>query len=162
MRKSSVNQSGTSSAQLKTRNEQHASMGGTKFIDKKQLKKSPYLKDASIWEARTDVQNQYFLQAQVTAATVYPKGSQIAGKLSRLRALSPLGQKKAKKEQYSDMSSTTFTDEGAYNDKILQHAKAERLALLQSCRGSSHAKLKQSKMKDGPTLFESGPFYDES
>jgi hypothetical protein len=64
------------------------------------------------------------------------------------------------------MSSTTFTDDGAYQDKILAHAKAERLALLQSSRGGSTGmqvhKLKVVKMKEPPTLFESGPFCDET
>jgi len=55
MRKGSVaTQQGTSSGHMKTRNE-FPSSGGNKFIDKKQMsKKSPYLKDSSIWEARTD------------------------------------------------------------------------------------------------------------
>ena len=143
-------------------------MNASKHADKSKLtKKSPYLKDQSIWEARQDVNNQYLMQAQVAAATVYPKGSQMGCKLSRLRALSPLGQKKAKKaEKQTELSSTTFTDD-AYGDKILAHANAERLAFLQSSRGStgfsSHTKLSKAKKKeDKSAMIESSHFYDES
>jgi hypothetical protein len=60
----------------------------------------------------------------------------VANKLSRLRALSPIGKKVKRRDQQSEFTSTNFSD-NAYGDKILAHANAERLAFLQSSRGST-------------------------